>query len=207
MVRFLTCWYFISDQIGDGFVIDRWSLIAGRLPGRTDNEIKNYWNTVVRKKLKGQENSKDDSSHAMKSPITRNLPVKTSRVADSAVIRVKPARVGAVSTIPNSEMHKDNNYMTGCKVGLEPSTDGEQSDEGTKSGGRSPATAGSEEDNELENLTMDFGISELLASDFSESELWKLCQFESEDMDQQPLLFSEELPKDWTDESCFHFQA
>lgn len=29
----------------------RWSLIAGRLPGRTDNEIKNYWNTSLRKKL------------------------------------------------------------------------------------------------------------------------------------------------------------
>ena len=29
----------------------RWSAIAARLPGRTDNEIKNYWNTHIRKKL------------------------------------------------------------------------------------------------------------------------------------------------------------
>ncbi|KAJ7527670.1 hypothetical protein O6H91_16G065500 [Diphasiastrum complanatum] len=30
---------------------NRWSLIAGRIPGRTDNEIKNYWNTHLSKKL------------------------------------------------------------------------------------------------------------------------------------------------------------
>ncbi|KAF8054580.1 hypothetical protein N665_1324s0010 [Sinapis alba] len=33
---------------------NRWSLIAGRIPGRTDNEIKNYWNTHLRKKLLSQ---------------------------------------------------------------------------------------------------------------------------------------------------------
>ncbi|XVF55541.1 hypothetical protein PTKIN_Ptkin06aG0044100 [Pterospermum kingtungense] len=37
---------------------NKWSMIARRLPGRTDNEIKNYWRTHLRKKavLQEQEN-------------------------------------------------------------------------------------------------------------------------------------------------------
>ncbi|GAB4844616.1 transcription factor [Ancistrocladus abbreviatus] len=38
---------------------NRWSLIAGRLPGRTDNEIKNYWNTHLSKRLRSQGTDPD----------------------------------------------------------------------------------------------------------------------------------------------------
>ncbi|KAF3795323.1 hypothetical protein EJ110_NYTH05384 [Nymphaea thermarum] len=37
------------------FACYRWALIAGRLPGRTDNEIKNYWKTHLSKKIKPQQ--------------------------------------------------------------------------------------------------------------------------------------------------------
>ncbi|KAG8367699.1 hypothetical protein BUALT_Bualt16G0100200 [Buddleja alternifolia] len=34
--------------------IHKWSIIAAQLPGRTDNDIKNYWNTRLKKKLLGK---------------------------------------------------------------------------------------------------------------------------------------------------------
>ncbi|CAJ1943875.1 unnamed protein product [Sphenostylis stenocarpa] len=36
----------------------RWSLIAGRIPGRTDNQVKNFWNTHLSKKLSDDKKKK-----------------------------------------------------------------------------------------------------------------------------------------------------
>ncbi|KAJ3676663.1 hypothetical protein LUZ60_004075 [Juncus effusus] len=52
---------------------NRWSRIARKLPGRTDNEIKNYWRTHMRKKAQEQ---KKGSSH--ESPSSSSLSTNSS---------------------------------------------------------------------------------------------------------------------------------
>ncbi|XP_042476907.1 myb-related protein MYBAS2-like isoform X2 [Macadamia integrifolia] len=55
---------------------NRWSRIARRLPGRTDNEIKNYWRTHMRKKAQ-------EMKRALSPPSSSSSPRdSTSRFSD-----------------------------------------------------------------------------------------------------------------------------
>ncbi|KAK9014370.1 hypothetical protein V6N11_005531 [Hibiscus sabdariffa] len=56
---------------------NRWSVIASRLSGKTDNEIKNYWNTHLSRRLKPNLMPKSES---FQTPIVKTEPKSSSGI-------------------------------------------------------------------------------------------------------------------------------
>ncbi|KAK6143388.1 hypothetical protein DH2020_023736 [Rehmannia glutinosa] len=82
---------------------NKWSLIAGRLPGRTDNEIKNYWNTHIRRKLLSR--GIDPTTHR---------PINEPSIASSASQELAMPPTISFSA-PNSDSKEDKSGIL-CKV-------------------------------------------------------------------------------------------
>ncbi|XP_006655921.1 transcription factor MYB93-like [Oryza brachyantha] len=67
---------------------NKWSAIAKHLPGRTDNEIKNFWNTHLRKKL--IKMGIDPMTHRPRTDLIQSLPQLIALASLRQIIEQRP---------------------------------------------------------------------------------------------------------------------
>ncbi|MED6144186.1 hypothetical protein PIB30_013300 [Stylosanthes scabra] len=82
---------------------NKWSKIASRLPGRTDNEIKNVWNTHLKKRL----TAKYSSDSVAEDNNNNNNNADESKIESSSL--TSPSSSSSESFFSNEETPKTNN--------------------------------------------------------------------------------------------------
>ncbi|XP_022726760.1 transcription factor MYB16-like [Durio zibethinus] len=102
------------------FLGNRWSAIAAHLPKRTDNEIKNYWNTHIKKRF--TKMGIDPTTHKPKSNLLSSVgrnPGTLSHMAQWERARLEAeARFVRESKKLMSKPSPENNYKRGFQDGV-----------------------------------------------------------------------------------------
>ncbi|XXG64305.1 hypothetical protein AAC387_Pa05g2292 [Persea americana] len=99
----------------------RWSVIASHLPGRTDNDVKNYWNTKLKKKLAVLANSAHVTTNNHTQLSTSTSPVSCiksrnhvncfSTAIDKSLDGASSIETGSGCNVESQNLYSDSNQF------------------------------------------------------------------------------------------------
>ncbi|KAL6651108.1 hypothetical protein ACP70R_010033 [Stipagrostis hirtigluma subsp. patula] len=95
---------------------NKWSMIAAQLPGRTDNEIKNYWNGHLKKQLRQEAALGEDAAAAASCPAARHMAQwEAARLEAEARLSLVPSSTTTTTTLTSVTASSSTSSAAGAE--------------------------------------------------------------------------------------------